>query len=61
MEVFEPSDTPFSNPLDTRELRMPPNGVYFVWKQKADKVIRITKLSATAGQMATVSGIFFGD
>ena len=61
MELFEASDTSFSNPLDTRELVMPPNGVYFVWMLKGDKVIRVTKVSATAGEKAMVSGIFFGD
>ena len=62
MEVFDgETDPSLSNPLDTRELLLPPNGVYFVWKLSGHKVIRVTKVSATAGQKAMVSGIFFGD
>lgn len=61
MEVFDGSDVNFSYPLDTREVLLPPNGVYFVWMLSGNKLIRVTKLSAKAGEKAIVSGIFFGD
>jgi hypothetical protein len=60
IEVFEYSDSSYSNPLDTRDFKVPANGVYLVWKLSGHKIIRVTKPDATVGNKAMVSAIFFG-
>jgi hypothetical protein len=59
LEVFEASDTSYSNPLDARHFLLPPNGVYIVWKLSGHKTIRVTKQDAVAGNKALVSAVFF--
>src|SRR6185295_19418626 len=59
IEVFDASDTSFLSPLDTRDFKVPSNGVYFVWKLSGHKKIRVSKSDATAGNKAVVSAIFF--
>jgi hypothetical protein len=56
MEIIDPNT---STALDTRNLRLPINGVYFVWRLKDHAVIRITQPDATPSQRALVSAIFF--
>ncbi len=57
IEVFDAADT--LNPLDTRDLLLPPTGIYFVWKLSGHKILRVSKADAAAGNKAMVSGIFF--
>ena len=59
IEIFDSADSSFSNPLDTREFKVPANGLYFVWKLSGHKVIRVSKPDATASNKAMVSAIFF--
>ena len=59
IEIFDYSDSSYSNPLDARTFKVPANGIYFVWKLKGHKIIRVTKPDATAGNKAMVSGLFF--
>ena len=61
IEVFESSDNSYLNPLDTRNLQLPANGVYLVWKLSGHKIIRITKPDSTTGNKAMVSALFIGD
>jgi len=60
VEVFEASDISYSHPLDTRDFKLPPNGVYFVWRLSGHKILRITKPDATVGNKAMLSELFFG-
>jgi hypothetical protein len=60
IEVFDSSDSLFSQPLEIRHIQLPSNGVYFVWRLSGHKVIRVTKQDATGGNKAMVSGLFFG-
>jgi hypothetical protein len=57
-EIFDSTDTSYSNPLDMRNLQLPSNGVYLVWNLSGHKVIRITKPDATIGNKAMVSAVF---
>jgi hypothetical protein len=59
IEVFESTDTSYSNPLDSRDFKVPANGVYLVWNLSGSKTIRVSKPDATAVNKAMVSGIFF--
>jgi hypothetical protein len=56
MEIIDPNT---SIALDTRNLRLPTNGVHFVWRLKGHKIIRLTQPDATAGHRALVSAMFF--
>ena len=60
IEIFESSDSSYSNPLDTRNLQLPSNGIYLVWKLKGHKVIKITKPDASTDNKALVSALFIG-
>lgn len=60
MELFESTDTGYTNPLDTRSLQLPQNGVYEVWNLSGHKVIRVTKPDGSASNKAMVSAVLFG-
>lgn len=59
IELFDPADSNFSNPLDVRVLHPPQNGIFLTWFFSGEKVIRVTKLDPISGNKAQVSAIFF--
>lgn len=58
IEVFDPLAP--DHPLDTRDLRVPTNGVYLVWEFLGRRTIRITNTGTAPGSFAAVSGLFLG-